>query len=228
MGHDGDRPRAVRGSTCRNYCRARGQSHPPTHHPKRQAGRSLPVRSGPSRTTRRVARSAPRSPPKPRARISARRERTGHGSLEARQPAPPRWVGPARREPRFSLSAFLSHASLVCQELPLSLPPWLSPELPASLPRIRRELRLPPSSACSGGRDPARRLSPAARYGTTTSPLRACLALLSSEPATNWDGRLGIIGARSCRVPLPASGRWISRVRLAPPDPGPRVCRMAC
>ena len=181
-----------------------------------------------------AARAANRAPPRPHAprsgphQVPTKAPRThlraaradGHASLEARRP-PPRRVGPCF--PPFRLSLSLSRVTRVSGAL---LPP-ASPRIrrrAAKLPLRRRRSRRLLRRAGSG--------SPALPCGEVRDHSLTSPRLLASYPPSllpaDWDGRLGIVGARSCRVRLPASGRWISRVRLAPPDPGPRVCRMAC
>jgi len=132
-----------------------------------------------------AARAANRAPPRPHAprsgphQVPTKAPRThlraaradGHASLEARRP-PPRRVGPCF--PPFRLSLSLSLASLVCQEHSF-LPPRLAS---AAEQRNSPSAAAAAVAACYGGRDPTRRLSPAVRYGTIASPLRACPALI--------------------------------------------------
>lgn len=121
-----------------NYCRGHGQSQAPTEMPK-----------------------TPNRPPP-----ASRPVRPGAADTITRRPRGARCRGRSHVSLAFLLSlspAFLSLASLACQAHSASF------FLPLPSPPLRASLTSSPglaaaAAACSGGRDPARSVSPAARY----------------------------------------------------------------
>lgn len=149
-----------------NYCRGHGQSQAPTEMPK------TPNRPSPA----------------------SRPVRPGAADTITRRPRGARCRGRSHVSLAFLLSlspAFLSLASLACQAHSASF------FLPLPSPPLRASLTSSPglaAAACSGGRDPARSVSPAARYAFSSLRLPLLyppLVPLSSQPA-NWDARLGV------------------------------------